>query len=666
MIWNSISFLLYTIIYLIAPGAVFLKCCKVAEKESMAGRILLSYFIGLGITVGEYYICSMLNMLVLFKVLNPVIVVVALIVWHQPLLSIAGGVKRRIRELAALLVCMGGCFCLSCVYMTFRYGNLLQKPYINLGPDFWNHIGLVATLSHGLPAPDLKASGVTLFYHYFQDLMFGMCENVFSISAFELVIECTPIMVGIVFGAALFAFFEPLKKKMKKWGNLFNLGICFFVFVSCVVMGHPLTGADYQSGYLAWMNYHIFTSVNAGGFAIAAEIAFLVFAKYLEFEKFTVPNAAVLAVLVFVATGAKGPNGLLFIIAMGLVWVLKVAVERKLYLPYLAYMAIASTSFLLAFIAVVHGTARFGQSLTTTLAIEWNGTINRSLVGKLPDVGLLYFPLLRDVLKIALLLLAGFGPLLVYILFATIGQCREIVRTKKVEKDYESLLLGMVVVGAGGFVFVNQSGYSQGYFLMLAAIPAIYLTISYVLNLSAESCWRNWVVLSIIALFGTHLLLADVEVQLRHGLASHGFFGETEILEGTLANVSQGELEGLIWLRENTPTDSLILTDRRGLGEDGSYTADCRFFAYSALSERQMYIEGFSYSNIPIEEAKAKIEVTERIYASSGEELKKLGAQNGIDYVIVSERIGTNFEPGDGAEVCFENEDMRCYRIVYD
>ncbi|MEA5143319.1 MAG: hypothetical protein VB023_07035 [Oscillibacter sp.] len=37
--------------------------------------------------------------------------------------------------------------------------------------------------------------------------------------------------------------------------------------------------------------------------------------------------------------------------------------------------------------------------------------------------------------------------------------------------------IAMVAIGGGGFLFVNQSGYSQDYFLFAAIGPLVYLAL---------------------------------------------------------------------------------------------------------------------------------------------------------------------------------------------
>ena len=279
MIVHNLVFLIYTAFYIVLPGWIVLDVFNISLKDSsLCNKILLSYFSGFGILIFEYFFCSLFGTFTAFAIIIPSITVLYLVI---------NAIRKRLsfklnnidmKQILSWLFFVAVCFAISFLYMTFRYGNLLSKPYVNLTQDFYNHVGLTATLSKGLPASDLKVSGITLFYHYFQDLMFGMCENIFHISAFDLITDCTPAMVGITVGTALFCFLKREKKGKYTFSDIIvSFLCCLFFLVFGGAWGLPLVGANDQSGLWNWNNYHIFTSVNASAFALAAIIAVLIF-----------------------------------------------------------------------------------------------------------------------------------------------------------------------------------------------------------------------------------------------------------------------------------------------------------------------------------------------------------------------------------------------------
>jgi hypothetical protein len=71
--------------------------------------------------------------------------------------------------------------------------------------------------------------------------------------------------------------------------------------------------------------------------------------------------------------------------------------------------------------------------------------------------------------------------------------------------------------------------------------------------------------------------------------------GKSEIKKAQVdirATLSADEFRGLEWLRINSPGNSVVASDRRGFREVGKLRDQSRFFAYSAISGRQMFLEG--------------------------------------------------------------------------
>ncbi|MEA5143320.1 MAG: hypothetical protein VB023_07040 [Oscillibacter sp.] len=333
MVVHTLLFVLYSTVYILLPSVILLKKTGMRFKDnSFCHTVLLSYFLGLGLLIAEYWICSLVKAFWLFAAISPVFLLLFAVLGRRRL---AGELHQRRRpdgkKVIAYLLVLLICYTLSFIYITLPYGELLSNSYVDLGQDFFNHTGLLASLSKGLPAGDLKVSGITLYYHYFQDLMFGMCENIFGIPAFDLVMQCTPLMVSAVFGTALFCLLKGERQPYRKRDIVYTVCRCCFFFVFGGAWSLPLTGAGYQEGYWSWSNYHIFTSVNAGAFGLAALIAVLIFVKNAELDKTAPGQTASLTVLTAVATGAKGPFSVVFVASFVAVYLVKVIVERNIY-----------------------------------------------------------------------------------------------------------------------------------------------------------------------------------------------------------------------------------------------------------------------------------------------------------------------------------------------
>jgi len=68
-----------------------------------------------------------------------------------------------------------------------------------------------------------------------------------------------------------------------------------------------------------------------------------------------------------------------------------------------------------------------------------------------------------------------------------------------------------------------------------------------------------------------------------------------QVQQDTRATLSTDEFRALEWLRNNSPANAVVASDRRAFRGEGKTRDQSRFFAYSALSGRQMVLEGEDY-----------------------------------------------------------------------
>ena len=133
-------------------------------------------------------------------------------------------------------------------------------------------------------------------------------------------------------------------------------------------------------------------------------------------------------------------------------------------------------------------------------------------------------------------------------------------------------------------------------------------------------------------------------------------------INGGFGGLSYYEYEALLYVRDNTPTDSVIVSTRRYMTDEDDYTDDCRNFYYSAFSERQQYCEGFSYSAVSTDYVKNKVEAVNELYAAlnmNREDALELMDDMNVDYAIISkERDAISLDETlmpDGLTIYFEN-----------
>ena len=130
--------------------------------------------------------------------------------------------------------------------------------------------------------------------------------------------------------------------------------------------------------------------------------------------------------------------------------------------------------------------------------------------------------------------------------------------------------------------------------------------------------------------------------------------------------ITRYEYEGMKWLDNNTDANSIIATDRHFIGRQQT-DAYSRSFYYSAFSNRQIFLEGWSYT-YPSKEIqdiiKHKYEINSKIFSKAEESRSKIMRENGIDYLILSRVTDSDIKINDKNLVkVFSNRDLRIYKL---
>lgn len=129
------------------------------------------------------------------------------------------------------------------------------------------------------------------------------------------------------------------------------------------------------------------------------------------------------------------------------------------------------------------------------------------------------------------------------------------------------------------------------------------------------------------------------------------------------ATIDYSEWQGLNWIKNNTPQEAVFVSDRVEFSHERTGKTVGRFYAYSALSGRQMYNEGYEFNNNEKNEiAMNHHEITES-FLETGENiyLDKINA----DYLIKSIRFnGLGLSNNDHLNMVFENPSLQVYEIV--
>ncbi len=161
-----------------------------------------------------------------------------------------------------------------------------------------------------------------------------------------------------------------------------------------------------------------------------------------------------------------------------------------------------------------------------------------------------------------------------------------------------------------------------------------------------------------------------------NGLAHYVYtvwYQKSEDLEPLPLYLTALEYDALEWIRENTPQDSVIATDRHYRFNHKEVedlpppepNDEGRYFYYSTFCERQMFIEGRSYTYRTQEMRdllSERLEINNQFYVKENENRVEQLNEHEIDYVIVSEFINPDLELDD-LILEFENSSMKVYSV---
>ncbi|MEG1984081.1 MAG: hypothetical protein RR009_02265 [Oscillospiraceae bacterium] len=122
------------------------------------------------------------------------------------------------------------------------------------------------------------------------------------------------------------------------------------------------------------------------------------------------------------------------------------------------------------------------------------------------------------------------------------------------------------------------------------------------------------------------------------------------------------EYEAMLWIRDNTPRDSVIA--------DGRYLTNNKYFYGSVFSERAFYLEGFGYvtmedTNSNLEEKAERNKLLRPFFENPNEEwLVSKMYDAGCDYLLITQFMNPGVRLSDKhCFVVFENKDIAVYQI---
>lgn len=646
------------------PGKFICRKIKM-NLDSKYSNSILYFFIGIAVLFIQYYIFGIIgipNLIFIVTIIISSVEVLYIVFVDKERINIKGIFNIKNSLLFSLITIT---FVYSMIKLQFTYPRSEILSKISGYTDMVWHFGNVNTLAGSFPPMDPRVSGIEFKYHYFVDLLYAICMRFTGVLPEAQSISIAPIMISYITVGSLYALSREFIKG--KYTQILFIAIAIF---SNVFSGLYLTG---EEGIEAVYGYHIFTNVNSVAYALASSIIFSVivirFIKNMDYSKGTILRFSICgSMLIFVCTGFKGPFGAVMVGGLIVILLISLISRYKYSKEITIFTSVVTIIFATLYILLLSNPAG-GGGLKLTIydtvgSSIFADSINNSSLIKKTLYSLLAMP------AEFIILLGGFSiPFLIFVIEYVIG----LLKRDKLNIDSDDIitifLLSASILGCGGFFLLSQSGLSQMYFIF-TIIPFIQI-IWFKWSIDKLSKRKNLIYKAIILISCLYIMkgLINNGIYVVESLKNAVYNREVNISEEVNPGgdyITKNEYEAMVWMRENTPKDSIFISDRQSAinGKADGYFLNNRFFYFTAYSARRAFLEGYSYSSISEEMLDYKLDVVNKMYNNDYTYKYNLAKENEIDYIVVSKFVNPDFKINDDRiEKCYYNDDISIYKI---
>lgn len=673
----TVVFALFQTLGIFVPGVALYLILMGSGRNSVISFFCMSYAFGYALVVLAYFPAAFLG-------LNKISVLSV-----QAVLTLCGIIViARKKADIDLLKPEGADAPFAVVFISFlvltflAYGGNYplpgsSKPDINYHADALYWVENSIALTKQFPPQELRMSGSTLFYHYFASVYVAFANMVTGIDCFSLSYSLYPLgKCLIVFGGfyELARSFFPERKKRIFFtaALLFSTGFENYTIANYVA--HILTlpfGFDLGFAFGAYFLAFLLKQSNPIRDSINTEIirrkredgtlpADAVFVPVAENGKTAVASA----LSILMCSGHKAPVALIFLVFAGLLcirWLFKKETGKALRNGLAALLCFAAV--MIVCVGVFNG----AESRVNAGGFSHVATLRATPLFSSYEEVALNRSGVSGIMKTAFLYIFQMGKLVILInpliLFLFVHGIADVIKRRTF--DYIDLTL-ILTLGAGLFMglFNAQEGVSQLYYTLTSYIPGLMFGIRHmkVYLAHADPDKRN-----LTAGIASGLLLMQIMLFMGPGGALEagwkGFFNANSIRyhpdqsdEPASYSLQLSDYEALKWIRDNTSSDSILVSDRAVICNLDNY------MYYGTFSERQMYLEGDRYFyGANIEQRDSQRETTRMIYANSYGDILK-AKNNGADYIIQTKWITPYFN-GMGCTKVYSSDTINVWEI---
>ncbi len=490
--------------------------------------------------------------------------------------------------------------------------------------------------------------GIDFYYHFFTQIFLSVIKSLTGINSFSLYFHYYPFVIAPLLVGSFMVFARRFLNS-----NI-GLTLAFLTFIFAYRSAVDTLFFPYN-GPLSYV------------FLFLSASFFLRSISSIK-KKIIDKNTILSAVMLIFAVGSKGPYAAVFLVGYGVALFVTYFTEKN-FLATTVRGIIILASFLVPYIYLftsIHGPGTElliipGFSAESLWGAGWD-----TIVTSLSSLG---------IYNGAAMLLAIFAYAIIMFAVVTLPIFmikRLVLGTERKVKYF--FAYGVLVVGLALSTIIAQESNSNLYFYYAAVPVGAVILFRYIeQNLSKRVHLKDikmtvFVVLSSLLIFFSFSDVASYAiVNFKTGIENAAYSVTQYFSEDTDNKLSSEftdfEYEACIYIRDNTPENSLILSDRHEVIDIPN------FYYYSAFTERQFLIEGYKYvasKEFGYEDfINSNYKLNEAVFAGDAVALENVSLM-GYDevYIIVDESSDEGISDlKDGLLLVYDNPQISVYQV---
>ena len=636
------------IAFMLVPGVALVSNLRLHWKSSVS-FLSISYFSGYCLCIIAYIVFLMLGVQA-YSWIYGIVAFLAVVV-----VSLKGKVSIHNQYDQAEGWSIVGLLVVGFVIVFITYIDAYRSPlvigYQNIYQDNMYWLKNSVAVTKGYPLPELSVFGLHLYWHIFSNFTVAFLHFTTGMEISDLCfISCVWQIFVLVMGTYTI-FMENSKLDI--------VSICCAVIILTFTQGNAdKTGATY-------LTHFYLCALGCSDGQAAAMFCFVALSKTLY--KTNNLSCYIWLMLLFICTlGFKAPYGCILLVGICTVYFCKFfKVERSRRVSEIIKIAVfVFVFFLINQLFIIDDNALTSQTSIHRLAFSpidslFRGRLGQYILSFLSDSNL-FIKCIAYPITMVIYYFSANG--IVVLIFVIAAIC--LIANKKwdIFLDISNMaLFVMTIVGVGIFQFVSHRGFSQVYFLFISFPFALLWSINILASLDNRQLQNIWKIdlqklLCIMTLLAVIYTAVDAKNIFNTGIKSYRIINFNAKSTGAL-DFTNGDVLGLRWIRDNLSPDAVITTNKL-LAPNGSIT-----FVTSAYSERQVFLEGYAYANIPNKEyVNRRIEILKRFYTGDISSVIDL-ANEGVDYAVLFKFIEHYNVVPSGLPLVYENDDISVYKI---